>query len=289
MLPIERMYELAHRATLRVPTHPACDREDLVQCAVLGILEAGAPDEALAAVIARRRVIDEIRHQRGRRRREERPNRAALHEAAYLYEPLATADGGCLAQVLPAEGDPFEAVESRLDAARTVPALLRAVGRRAKNVLVWSIVQERSTTEIAAHYGVSPSRVSQIATAAMAKARAVEAARGRSLPTGSAPRRPRSAGRECLEATAAEKRAFGQYRRLQRAGLRRQEALMALPESERLLVVEYQRKCQRRARARTVGQPSPRPFAGARRSGHVRAAATVTAEHTPHRPAAVPA
>jgi hypothetical protein len=68
------------------------------------------------------------------------------------------------------------------------------------------------------------------------------------------PRRARQHTRDWLEATPAEKRAFGEFRRLQRAGLRRQQALAAMPEAQRQLAIDYQRKCQRRVRARAAGE-----------------------------------
>ena len=252
MLTIERMYALAHAAAQKAPSHPACDHDDLVQCAVLGMLEADVPDEALAAVIARRRIIDEIRHQRGRRRRAQQPGRAAVHEASYLYRPLSRDATACLADVLPADDESLTRIESRVDAARAAPSLLRAVGRRAKHILVWHVVQERSLAEIASRCGVTESRISQITREALNRARAVDAARGRSIAAAPSPSRKHRGNTAWFDATPAEKRAFGEFRKLQRAGLRRQEALAVLPEAQQLLVAEYQRKCQRRARARAT-------------------------------------
>src|SRR5207245_2719482 len=187
--------------------------------------------------------------------------RVAVHEAAHLYQPLSGTSGFRLADIIPAEDDLLSRVDERLDARREAPALLRAAGRTGKHVLIWHVVQGRSMAEIAVRCGVTESRVSQIASAALARARTVHAARGRAAGRGEAPgpagaiERPARAGREWLEATAAEKRAFGEFRRLQRAGLTRQEALAALPEAQRLLAAEYQRKCQRRVRARSAGVP----------------------------------
>jgi RNA polymerase sigma factor (sigma-70 family) len=254
MLTIERMYELADRAARSAPAHPVCDRDDLIQCAVIGMMEARVPNEALASVVARRRIIDEVRRHRGRPRGAHRTGRAALYEAAHLYRPLPGSAGYSLADVIPADDDTFSRIESRLDATREAPALLRAVGRVGKHVLLWHVVQERSMAEIAVRYGVTESRISQIASAALARARDVHDARGRALPGDAPRRRPRRSARDWLEATAAEKRAFGEFRRMQRAGLRRQEALAALPEPQRALAIEYQRKCQRRVRARAAGE-----------------------------------
>lgn len=284
MLTIERMYELADRAARSVPPHPVCDRDDLIQCAVIGMMEAQVGSDALATVVARRRIIDEVRRHRGRLRPHSPTHRgsgsggrAALHEATHLYRPLPGTAGYRLADVIPADDDSFSRIESRVDATREVPVLLRAVGRVGKHVLLWHVVQERTMAEIALRYGVTESRISQIAAAALARARQVHAARGRaadraplsldgvedelqqalgeSPASGRPRRRARQHDREWLEATVAEKRAFGEFRRLQRAGLRRQEALAAMPEAQRLLAIEYQRKCQRRVRARAAGEP----------------------------------
>jgi RNA polymerase sigma factor (sigma-70 family) len=254
MLTIERMYELADRAARSVPPHPVCDRDDLIQCAVIGMMEARVPNDALASVVARRRIIDEVRRHRGRPRGDHRSGRAALHEATHLYRTLPGVAGARLADVIPADDDTFNRIESRVDAVREAPMLLRAIGRVGKHVLLWHVVQERSMAEIALRYGVTESRISQIASAALARARDVHAARGRALVVEGPRRRVRQQGRDWLEATAAEKRAFGEFRRLQRAGLRRQEALASMPEPQRLLAIEYQRKCQRRVRARAAGE-----------------------------------
>lgn len=252
MLTIERMYALAHTVAQKAPTHPACDHEDLVQCAVLGMLEARVPDEALAAVIARRRIIDEIRHHRGRRRRVQQPGRAAVHEASYLYRPLHGNAASRLADVLPADDESLTRIENRVDAEREAPPLLRAIGRRAKHILVWHVVQERSLAEIASRCGVTESRISQITREAVNRARAVDSARGRRIAPVPSPSRRHRGNDAWFDATSSEKRAFGEFRRLQRAGLRRQEALAVLSEAQQLLVAEYQRKCQRRARARAA-------------------------------------
>ena len=258
MLTIERMYELAHRAAHTAPTHPACDHDDLVQCAVIGMVQASVVDEAMATVVARRRIIDEIRRFRGRQRTAARPGRSAVHDATYLFRPLPGFATVPLADTLPEDDDEIARIENRLDAGAEAPRLLRAVGRRAGQVLVWHIVEGRSMTEIALRCGVTESRISQITNAALARARAAHDARSCSAPPLPRPGRRDANDRGWLEATPTEKRAFGEFRRLQRAGLRRQEALAALPEEQRLLVAEYQRKCQRRARARAAGEAVPK-------------------------------
>ncbi len=255
MLTIEHMYELAQRAARHAPTTPACDREDLIQSAVLGMLEARPASVGLAAVIARRRVVDEIRRVRGRTDRGAAGGRVAAREVVHLYQPV-TAEGICLADVLPAEEDLPSRIEEHIDAARALPVFLRAVGRRAKHVLIWHVLQERSMAEIATRYGVSESRISQIMAEARRRARAVQEARAAPLP----PSQPARTVEDLnwFEATEAERRAFGEFRRLQRAGLQRREALAAMPEAQRELVASYQRKVQRRARARAAGRAVPK-------------------------------
>jgi len=255
MLTIEHMYELAQRAARYAPTTPVCDREDLIQSAVLGMLEARPTSVSLAAVIARRRVVDEIRRVRGRTERGAAGGRVAAREVVHLYRPVS-AEGACLADMLPAEEDMPSRVEEHIDAVRALPGLLRAVGRRAQHVLIWHVVQGRSMAEIAARYGVSESRVSQIVAEARRRARAVQEARAAPLP----PSQPVRAVADAswFEATDAERRAFGEFRRLQRAGLQRREALAAMPEAQRELVASYQRKVQRRARARAAGRAVPK-------------------------------
>ncbi len=255
MLTIEHMYELAQRAARHAPTTPACDREDLIQSAVLGMLEARPTSVGLAAVIARRRVVDEIRRVRGRTDRGAVGGRVPAREVVHLYQPLS-ADGVCLADVLPAEEDMPSRIEAHIDAARALPVLLRAMGRRAKHVLIWYVVQERSMAEIATRYGVSESRISQIMAEARRRARAVQAARTAPVPLNQPVRAAENAN--WFEATEAERRAFGEFRRLQRAGLNRREALAAMPEAQRELVASYQRKVQRRARARASGRAVPK-------------------------------
>lgn len=255
MLTIEHMYDLAQRAARHAPTTPVCDREDLIQSAVLGLLEARPTSVGLAAVIARRRVVDEIRRVRGRTGRRTVQGPAVARDVVHLYQPLS-AGGVCLADVLPAEEDLASRIEERIDAVRTVPVLLRAVGRRARQVLIWHVVQERSMAEIATRYGVSESRISQIMAEARRQARAVQEARVAPLPP--ARTAPIPADVNWFEASEAERRAFGAFRRLQRAGLRRREALAAMPEAQRELVASYQRKVQRRARARAAGRVVPK-------------------------------
>lgn len=270
MLTIERMYELAEKVACGVPPHPVCDRDDLVQCAVIGLVEAEVADEALATVIARRRIIDELRRHRGRSRGAGRPGRAAVHDATHLHRPFSGTTSMSLADVIPDDDDDIDQVESRLDATREAPALLRAAGRAGKHVLIWHVVYGRTMAEIAVRYGVSESRISQIASAAMARARTVHAARGCAVASVPARPRPTGGGRDWLIATRAEKRAFGEFRRMQRAGLSRQEALAALPEDDRLLVAEYQRKCQRRVRSRAAGGTvAKQPPRSQRRYNHV--------------------
>jgi hypothetical protein len=84
----------------------------------------------------------------------------------------------------------------------------------------------------------------------------VQEARTAPLP----PSQPVRAGDDAnwFEATEAERRAFGEFRRLQRAGLNRREALAAMPAAQRELVASYQRKVQRRARARASGRAVPK-------------------------------
>ncbi len=262
MLTIEHMYELAQRAARHAPTTPACDREDLIQSAVLGMLEARPTSVGLAAVIARRRVVDEILRVRGRTERGAAGGRVPAREVVHLYQPVS-AEGICLADMLPAEEDLPSRIEEHIDAVRALPVLLRAVGRRAKHVLIWHVVQGRSMAEIAARYGVSESRVSQIMAEARRRARAVQEARAAPPAGWLEPLRPsRSlqtvAEASWFEATEAERRAFGEFRRLQRAGLNRREALAAMPAAQRELVASYQRKVQRRARARAAGRAVPK-------------------------------
>lgn len=271
MLTIESMYELAHRAARNVPYHPACDYDDLVQCAVVGMVEAAVPTESLATVVARRRVIDEVRRTWGRTRRTdpmsaERSPRAA----SYLFQPFGHEHDQLLADLIEEQDDPLARVDDQIDASREAAMLLRAVGRRGKHALVWHVVQERSIGEIADRFGVTSSRVSQIVAEARQRARRAHAARGQRvhLPRPAPESHPRDPQR--LDATVSEKRAFGEFRKLQRAGLNRQEALAAMPDAQRELVAEYQRKCQRRARARAAGLPvAKQPPRTQRRIEHV--------------------
>jgi RNA polymerase sigma factor (sigma-70 family) len=253
LLTIDTMYALARRTARRLPKYPACDEDDLVQCAVLGMTHAAVADEKLALVIARRRMIDEIRRHRGRPRTAETPAPQAL-EPLHLFEPVVGEQGRCLADLLSDGGDRAARLVDRLDATRELALLLRACGRRGRQVLWWHVAEGRSIVEIAARYRISQSRVSQIMAEARARARSAHDACEDSGPIATVPpRRSRRPDAAWFEATTAEKRAFGEFRRLQRAGLRRPQALAALPESLRLLVAEYQRKCQRRVRARATG------------------------------------
>jgi RNA polymerase sigma factor (sigma-70 family) len=260
MLTIEVMYDLASDIAQRLPTVPTCDHDDLAQSAVIGLIEAGVEDVPLARVVARRRMIDELRRHRGRAAAAEDQRTASPRDAAHLFAPAAGDDGRCLADTLPADDDTdgIDRLIDHIDASRDVGPLLRALDRRRRRMLLLHVVEECSTDEIARRYGVSRARVSQLVGEARERARRVAAARGATVPPIGRRSFPDPGDPAALDATAAEKRAFGEFRRLQRAGLRRQEALAALPEPQRLLVAEYQRKCQRRVRARAAGQAVPK-------------------------------
>ncbi len=252
MLTIERMYALAAGVARRVPSLPLCDRDDLVQCAVIGMLEAGVSSEALGVVIARRRIIDELRRQYGRSRGDDADSTPA-RDATYLYQPVSGKSHARLVDRIADQSDRIDHLEHRLDAAHEAPLLLKAVGRRAKQILLWHVVQERSLAEIALRTGVTESRISQLMSAARSRARAFHEARhNESSPPSKPAREPRQDANH-LEATAAEKRAFAEFRRLQRAGLRQPQAMSMLSQLQQELVAAYQRKCQRRARARAAG------------------------------------
>ena len=249
MLAIEAMYELAHRIARRVPTHPACDYDDLVQCAVIGMVGAEVCDPALAATVARRRIIDEVRRTWGRTRDGERSQRLNARRPLHLFRRLPGDATDSLADVIPAE-DQISRLIDRLDASREAAQLLQAIDRRRRRVLLLHVAEERTTEEIARRYGITRARVSQLVAEARERARRVAAARGARAPAARRRSPARPGSRAWLEATSSEKRAFAEFRRLQRAGLRRQEALAALVAGQRLLVEEYQRKSQRRVRAR---------------------------------------
>jgi RNA polymerase sigma factor (sigma-70 family) len=200
-------------------------------------------------VVARRRIIDEVRRYWGRtgdgRPSEQAPSRRPLH----LFHTLPGDGKESLADVIPAE-DEISRVIEKIDASREADQLLRAIDRRRRRMLVLHVTEHRTTEEIARRYGVTRARVSQLMAEACERARRVSAARGATAPPIARRSRARAAGPARLTATSAEKRAFAEFRQLQRAGLRRQEALAALNERQRALVEEYQRKSQRRVRAR---------------------------------------